>query len=112
MVNYIPERGDYVWLNFNPQSGHEQSGKRPAIVLTPKDYNQKVGLGVFCPITNQVKGYPFEVAIKNKSVNGVILSDQVKSFDWRKREVEYISKASENELAETIEKVSALLCIK
>jgi mRNA interferase MazF len=111
MVNYIPERGDYVWLNFNPQSGHEQSGKRPAIVLTPKDYNQKVGLGVFCPITNQVKGYPFEVAIKNKNVNGVILSDQVKSFDWRKREIEYISKASENELAETIEKVSALLCI-
>jgi mRNA interferase MazF len=77
MVNkgYAPERGDIVWLNFNPQTGHEQKAKRPAIAISPKEYNVKVNLGLFCPITSQEKGYPFEVKIKNEKINGVALSD-------------------------------------
>ena len=89
---YLPERGDVVWINFNPQAGHEQSGRRPAVVLSPKAYNRKVGLAIFCPITNRVKGYPFEVKIPSTAkVTGVILSDQVKSLDWRVRKAEFIS---------------------
>jgi mRNA interferase MazF len=106
---YIPDRGDYVWLDFNPQSGHEQQGRRPAIVLSPKEYNGKVGLGIFCPITNQEKGYPFEVKINSDKVMGVILSDQIKSLDWTKRNVEFIVKATEQELQETINKISILI---
>ena len=83
-TNYIPERGDIVWLDFNPQIGHEQMGKRPALVISPFDYNAKVGLAIFCPITSQKKGYPFEVNIKNKKIDGVVLSDQIKSLDWKK----------------------------
>ena len=83
---YVPKRGDVVWINFNPQAGHEQSGRRPAAVLSPKAYNQKVSLAIFCPITNQIKGYPFEVKIPSQAkITGVILSDQVKSLDWRVR---------------------------
>jgi mRNA interferase MazF len=106
---YIPERGDYVWLNFDPQSGHEQRGKRPAIVLSPKEYNAKVGLGIFCPITSHEKGYPFEVKISNKEISGVILADQIKSLDWRKRNIEFISTATDLELQGTIDKISTLI---
>jgi len=93
MVTYVPDRGDIVWLQFNPQSGHEQAGKRPALTLSPKAYNQKVGLALFCPLTNQEKGYPFEVKLGSSKISGVILADQVKSLDWRKREAEFIVKA-------------------
>ena len=90
-VKYIPKRGDAVWLNFNPQAGHEQAGRRPAVVLSPEAYNAKTGLALFCPITNQVKGYPFEVTLPaGLKVSGVILSDQVKSLDWRARNVALI----------------------
>ena len=83
---FIPDRGQIVWIDFDPQSGHEQSGRRPALVVSPADYNEKVGLSLLCPITSQVKGYPFEVEIpKGLGVSGVILSDQVKSLDWRAR---------------------------
>jgi len=83
---YIPEQGDIVWLSFNPQAGHEQMGRRPALVLSPAAYNKKVGLAIFCPITSQVKGYPFEVLIpKGVKASGAILSDQVKSLDWKIR---------------------------
>jgi mRNA interferase MazF len=86
---YVPERGDVVWITLNPQAGHEQAGRRPALVLSPKSYNGKVGLALLCPITSQVKGYPFEVAIPDGlRVNGVILSDQIKSLDWRARKAE------------------------
>ena len=75
---YIPNRGDLVWLNFTPQSGHEQMGESgPQLVLSPKEYNSKVGLAVLCPITSKEKGYPFEVKIQNKKISGVVLSDQV-----------------------------------
>ncbi len=83
---YVPSRGDVVWLTFNPQSGHEQAGRRPAVVLSPRAYNAKVGLAIFCPVTSKVKGYPFEVALpEGFAVQGVILADQVKSLDWRAR---------------------------
>jgi mRNA interferase MazF len=101
--------GDYVWLNFDPQSGHEQRGQRPAIVLSPREYNAKVGLGIFCPITSHEKGYPFEVKIDSDKINGVILADQIKSLDWRKRNVEFICRAKENELQDTVDKISTLI---
>ena len=110
MATYIPERGDIVWLSFNPQAGHEQAGRRPAVVLSPKLYNQKVGLAIFCPITNQVKGYPFEVALpKEAGVTGVILSDQVKSLDWQIRQVEFIEALPESVITEVLKKLGTLL---
>ena len=90
---YVPRRGDAVWLNFNPQSGHEQAGRRPALVLSPEEYNRKTGLAIFCPITSQVKGYPFEVKLPaGLPITGVVLTDQVKSLDWLVREAALIKK--------------------
>ena len=106
---YIPERGDIVWLNFNPQSGHEQKGKRPAIVISPKEYNEKTGLALFCPITSKVKDYPFEVKIESKKINGVVLSDQIKGLDWKTREIQFIAKTSAVIISEIIQKIEALL---
>jgi mRNA interferase MazF len=109
MVVYVPDRGDIVWLQFNPQSGHEQSGKRPALTLSPKTYNQKVGLAIFCPITSQEKGYPFEVKVRSSKISGVILADQVKSLDWRKREAEFIVKAPSAVINEAIGLLNTLI---
>lgn len=90
---YVPERGDAVWLDFDPQIGHEQQGRRPALVLSPAAYNAKAGLAVFVPITNQAKGYTFEVPIpKGQRVSGVVLADQLKSLDWDGRKVQRICK--------------------
>ncbi len=92
-AGYVPERGDIVWISFNPQAGHEQAGRRPAVVVSPAVYNESVGLAIFCPITSQVKGYPFEVQIPpGLRVRGVVLADQVKSFDWSARSVEFIGR--------------------
>ncbi|MCL2267373.1 MAG: endoribonuclease MazF [Treponema sp.] len=111
MVNkkYIPDRGDIVWLNFNPQSGHEQKGKRPAIVISPKEYNEKTGLGLFCPVTSAVKNYPFEVKIDNETINGVVLADQIKSLDWQTRRIEFISKTTPDKIDDVINKIGVLL---
>ena len=106
---YVPERGDIVWLNFDPQAGHEQKGKRPAVVISPKEYNEKTGLGLFCPITNKIKDYPFEVKIENKKIIGVVLSDQIKSLDWKIRKIEFITKETTNKINEIIEKIEVLL---
>jgi mRNA interferase MazF len=106
---YVPERGDIVWLDFTPQTGHEQKGRRPAIVISPFDYNKKVGLGIFCPITSKVKGYPFEVKIKNGLIDGVVLSDQIKSLDWEERNIEFIIKAKNEEIEEVVEKLKVLI---
>ena len=107
---YIPERGDVVWLNFNPQAGHEQAGRRPAVVISPASYNQKVGLALFCPITNQAKGYPFEVAIpKNKNISGIVLSDLLKTLDWRARNVEFIAKLPGSVVDDVLKKLKILL---
>ncbi len=83
---YVPKRGDAVWITLNPQAGHEQAGRRPAVVLSPEVYNDKVGLAILCPITNKIKGYPFEVLIPaGLPVTGAILADQAKSLDWSER---------------------------
>ena len=96
-------------MNFNPQAGYEQKGKRPAIVISPKEYNEKTGLGLFCPITSKIKNYPFEVKIENQKIHGVVLTDQIKSLDWASRETEFISKESFEKIGEIIEKISVLL---
>ena len=106
----VPERGDAVWIDFNPQTGSEQSGRRPAVVLSPAAYNGRVGLAVLCPITNRVKGYPFEVAIpEGLEVSGVILADQLKSLDWRRRNATVIARLPRETVAEVMRKVSTLL---
>ena len=106
---YVPKRGDIVWLNFNPQPGHEQSGKRPAVVISPKEYNEKTGLGLFCPITSKIKNYPFEVKIDNDKITGVVLSDQIKSMDWRIRNIEFIIKGTSETVDEVINKMGVLI---
>lgn len=106
--SWVPEAGDIVWLHFNPQAGHEQAGHRPAIVLSPASYNGKTGLMLCVPLTTRVKGYPFEVAVKD-SRDGVALADQVKSLDWRARKTTKKGKASAAELQEIIAKLKALV---
>ena len=107
---YVPERGHTVWLTFNPQAGHEQAGRRPALVLSPEAYNRKVGLALLCPITKQAKGYPFEVAIpEGFDVTGVILSDQIKSLDWQARRAEFIARLPDDVVVEVLHKLNTLL---
>jgi len=107
---HTPDRGDVVWLDFDPGTGHEQAGRRPALVLTPQAYNDKVGLAVFCPITSRVKGYPFEVQLPSRfKVRGVVLVDQVRSLDWRARKAALAGRVPEAVLAEVTAKLRALL---
>ena len=107
---YQPERGDLVWLSFTPQSGHEQAGRRPAVVISPKTYNAKVGLALFCPVTSQRKGYPFEVALPaGLPGTGVVLADQLKSLDWRARRAEFICKLPNAITAEVLGKARVLV---
>lgn len=106
----VPGRGDVVWITLAPQAGHEQAGRRPAIVLSPAAYNAKVGLALMCPITSRIKGYPFEVTIPaGLPVAGVVLSDQVKSLDWRVRRAELICAIPRPVVAEVLQKLGALL---
>jgi mRNA interferase MazF len=107
---YCPQRGDVVWLSFDPQSGHEQAGHRPALVLSPREYNHKVGLAILCPVTSQVKGYPFEVSIPaNLPVKGVVLSDQIKSLDWKARHAAFCCKLPASALADVTAKLLTLI---
>lgn len=107
---YVPKRGDVVWLQFSPQLGHEQSGRRPALTVSPKSYNQKVGLGLFCPITSHVKGYPFEVRLAaGLPVHGAVLADQVKSLDWRERKAKRLCTVPNEVVEEVIVKISLLV---
>ena len=106
---YVPQRGDLIWLNFDPRTGHKQSGQRPAIVLSPGKYNSKTGLLLACPITSKVKGYPFEVALQGKKIEGVVLSDQVRSLDWKSRRARLIEKVPEETLSAVQEKLLVLL---
>ena len=109
-MSFAPDRGDLVWINFTPQAGHEMKDSHPALVLSPKSYNAKAGLALFCPITSQIKGYPFEVALpKGLEIYGVILADQIKSLDWRARKVRRAGKVSAEVLSEVLEKAQALL---
>lgn len=110
MPSYCPERGDVVWISFNPQAGHEQAGHLPALVLSPQSYNRKVGLMILCSLTHQIKGYPFEVRIpEGLKVSGVVLSDQVKSLDWRTRKASFLCSVPETTVREVLNKVGALL---
>ena len=111
MTEYVPDQGDIVWLEFDPQSGHEQKGRRPALVLSPISYNQKVGLMVCCPITTKSKGYPFEVEVNTKEVTGVVLADQVKSLDWRARKAQPDGTVNASTLAEVRAKLGPLLSL-
>ncbi len=108
-MSYIPDRGDIVWIQMNPQAGREQAGHRPAFVVSPKSYNGKVGLALLCPITSKEKGYPFEVLITGKNIQGVILSDQVKSLDWKAREARLEEKAGRAITDEVIAKIETLI---
>lgn len=111
-MDYTPERGDCVWLTFNPQSGHEQAGRRPALVLSPQAYNGKVGLALLCPITSVSKGYPFEVLIPTDlPVSGVVLCDQIKSLDWRARQASFLCRLPDNTIREALKKIHTLLSI-
>jgi len=107
---YVPDRGDIVWLQFDPRVGHEQSGRRPAFVVSPRAYNRKVGLAVFCPVTSKVKGYPFEVPLpEGGKASGAVLSDQLKSLDWRARKAIRFDRATEEVVQEVTARILALV---
>lgn len=109
--NFVPDTGDIVWLNFTPQSGHEQAGRRPAVVLSPASYNKRTGLLLCVPVTNQQKGYPFEVPLSGLGATGVALADQVKSLDWLSRNAERKGVASAHEMALIKTRIKALLAL-
>jgi mRNA interferase MazF len=107
---FAPRRGDAVWITLDPQAGHEQRGRRPALVLSPEAYNKKVGLALFCPITNQVKGYPFEVALPDGlAVTGVVLSDQAKCLDWKARQCTRICEVPDAVVVQVLRRVGVLV---
>ena len=103
---YVPARGDVVWLRFDPRSGHEQSGRRPALVVSPRTYNGTVGLALVCPITSRVKGYPFEVLLpEGGEVEGAILSDQLKSLDWKARDAKRIETVEDDVMEAVVARI-------
>ena len=109
-TRYVPERGDVVWLSFNPQAGHEQAGRRPAVVRSPREYNRRVGLALLCPVTGQIKGYPFEVVLPDGlAVYGAALADQLKSLDWKARRAEVASRLPDDVTADILAKAMTLL---
>jgi len=106
---YVPERGEAVWLDFDPQAGHEQSGRRPAVVLSPQAYNERAGLALLCPITSIVKGYPFEVLLpKGLPLSGAVLSDKLRSLDWKARNASRICRLPEDVTEEILGKLRPL----
>jgi mRNA interferase MazF len=110
MRAYVPERGDVVWIDMDPQAGHEQAGRRPAVVLSPRFYNSASKLALFCPITSQVKGYPFEVMIpEGAGVIGVVLADEVKNLDWHARKARFICRLPDPCVKQVIVTASRLL---
>ncbi len=106
---YVPHRGDIVWINLNPTKGHEQGGSRPALVISSQSYNERVGMMLVCPITSQIKGYPFEVALKLRDVEGVVLVDQVRSIDWTCRPVSLGGRCDEETVEEVQHKLNVLI---
>ena len=108
--DYVPSRGDIVWMSFTPQAGHEQAGHRPALVVSPREYNALTSLALCCPITSQVKGYPFEVGLPlTGNVGGVVLADQIRSLDWKARGARFESRCAGTVVSEVIGKVGTLL---
>jgi mRNA interferase MazF len=109
-TDYIPDRGDIAWLSFSPHKGREQGFRRPAIILSPIAYNQKTSLAVLCPITNQIKGYAFEVPLaEGMQTTGVVIADHIKNLDWRAREAVFIEKAPIELIDEVLAKIDALI---
>lgn len=107
---YAPAQGDLVWLDFTPQAGHEQAGRRPALAVSPRAYNERTGLALFVPVTGQIKGYPFEVPLPDGlPVTGVALCDQVKSLDWQVRRAEFVARLPAPELQTVLGRIAALL---
>lgn len=107
---YVPGRGDVVWVSLNPQAGHAQAGRRPALVVSPRAHNAKVGLAILCPITTRAKGYPFEVALpEGLQTSGVVLADQVKSLDWRARRAAPVARVPAETVREVLGKLGTLL---
>lgn len=106
---YIPDAGDVGWMNFDPQAGREQAGRRPALILSPAKYNGRVGLALVCPLTSQVKGYPFEIPFSAQRIQGVVLADQVRSLDWRARQFAFIERAPAEMLLAVRELLQTLL---
>jgi len=110
MAAFVPDAADLVWLTFDPQAGHEQAGRRPALVLSPAAYNQKSGLALVCPVTSQIKGYPFEVPVPaGCGVSGAILADHLKSVDWKARHAAKIGRIPSSTLAEVLARLAPLL---
>jgi len=109
-VAYVPDRGDAVWLTFEPHAGHEQAGRRPAVVISPRGYNRLTGLALLCPVTSQIKGYPFEVLLPSGlSIEGAVLSDQIRSLDWRARRASRICALPSVTIEEVIGKLQVLI---
>ena len=109
-TGYAPERGDLLWLSFDPQAGHEHAGRRPAFVLSPESYNQKTSLLLACPVTSRVKGYPFEVALPSDlPISGVILADQIKSLDWKARKAEFVARTPVSVIEDVLSLVLPLI---
>ena len=106
---YIPDQGDIIWINFNPIRGHEQKGKRPALVISPKSYNFKSGLALVCPITSQGKDYPFDVFCESRSISGFVMTDHIRSVDWAERKVRFADTASSNTLREVVDKIKLII---
>lgn len=105
---YVPDRGDIVWICFDPRKGHEQKGRRPALVMSARVYNKKAGLVLLCPVTSALKGYPFEVMLPGKKVTGAVLADHVHSFDWRQRRAAFIEKAHPDIIQQVFNKIMIL----
>lgn len=106
---FVPERGDIIWISLSPTRGHEQRGRRPALVLSPAFYNENNETAIICPITSKQKGHPFEVAIKTNKISGVVLSDQIRIVDWGKREASFVARASLEIVNKVIEKINLLI---
>ncbi len=107
---YVPKRGDLIWLDFTPQAGREQAGRRPALVISKDEYNRKVGLLLACPITSRKKGYPFEVELPaGLPIVGVALADQVRTLDWKARQADFIGRVDSNTVAEVLARFNALI---
>ncbi|TDA65486.1 MAG: endoribonuclease MazF [Clostridia bacterium] len=108
--NYVPDRADIVRLEFSPKARHEVAGRRPALVVSPKSYNSKVGVALMCPLTSKRKGYPFEVPLPSTAgISGVVLADQIKNLDWQARKAEFVCKVPSDVTQEVLAKIQALI---
>ena len=109
MVKYIPEQGDIVVLNFDPQSGHEQKGRRPAIIISNKIFNQHLGLAFACPITNKKRDFPFHIEVQSQSITGYIMSEQMKSIDYNARNIKFIEKADQKTISQILGIIDSII---